>query len=59
MFFKILFLMVLGYFIARSARSMIRAVLQDPRRGSKPVAKKRQAGLKDPEVEDARWVDIE
>lgn len=56
---KFLVLMVLGYFIARSARSMIRAILRDPRRKSEPLAKKRQAGLKDPEVEDARWEDID
>ena len=59
MLFKVLVLMVLGYFIARSARSMIRAILQDSRRQSGRISRKRQAGLKDPEVEDARWVDIE
>ena len=59
MFFKILVLIVLGYFIARSARSMIQAILQDPRQRSEPLTKKRQAGPKDTEIEDARWVDIE
>ena len=57
--YKILFLLVLGYFIARSARSMIRAIRQDPKGRPEPLAKKRKTRLKEPEIEDARWVDVD
>ncbi len=54
---KILIMTVLGYFIARATRRMLRAIVQDvtaPHTTKDPLP--HRAGS---DVEDAKWVDVD
>lgn len=54
---KILILTILGYFIARAARRMLRAVVRDAttlHSTKEPLPR----GTR-PDVEDAQWVDVD
>ena len=54
---KILILTILGYFIARATRQMLRAIVRDvtaPHSTKEPLSHRTQS-----DVEDATWVDVD